>query len=69
MAKKVTYNDRSKEELTKIANDKREELRALRFNASGSKTRNVKTTRVLRKEVARALTALNLPDRQAGAQK
>ena len=59
MAKKITYNDRSKEELTKIVSDKREELRALRFNVAGSKTRNVKAARNLRKEVARALTASN----------
>lgn len=59
MAKKNDYKDRSKEELTKIANDKREELRALRFGAAGSKNKNVKAARVMRKEVARALTALN----------
>jgi ribosomal protein L29 len=58
MAKKTTYNGKSPEELRKLVADKREELRALRFNASGSKTRNVKAARMLRKEVARALTAL-----------
>ena len=59
MAKKINYNDRSKDELAKIVSDKREELRALRFNVAGSKTRNVKAARNLRKEVARALTAAN----------
>jgi ribosomal protein L29 len=59
MAKKNDYNGRSKDELNKIANDKREELRALRFNVAGSKTHNVKAARNLRKEIARALTAVN----------
>ena len=40
----------------KLAQDKREELRALRFGVAGSKNRNVKAARSLRKEVARALT-------------
>jgi ribosomal protein L29 len=55
--KKEKYNDRSKEELAKVVADKREDLRALRFNVAGSKTRNVKAARNLRKEIARALTA------------
>jgi ribosomal protein L29 len=59
MAKKINYNDRSKEELAKVVSDTREELRALRFNVAGSKTRNVKAARNLRKQVARALTAAN----------
>ncbi len=40
----------------KLAADKREELRVLRFGIAGSKNRNVKAARTLRKEVARALT-------------
>lgn len=59
MAKKQDYKGHSKEELTKMANDKREELRSLRFNVAGSKTRNVKQQATLRKEIARALTAKN----------
>lgn len=59
MAKKIDHKGRSKEELNKIVGDKREELRALRFNVAGSKTHNVKAARNLRKEVARALTARN----------
>lgn len=69
MAKKTDYKNNTPEELTKLANDKREDLRTLRFNVAGSKNRDVKAARKLRKEVARALTALNLPDRQAGAKK
>ena len=59
MAKKTSYNSRPKEELQKIAHDKREELRALRFGSAGSKNKNVKAARTLRREIARALTALN----------
>jgi len=58
MAKKISYNEKSKEELVKVAHDAREELRTLRFGAAGSKNKNVKAARVLRKTVARALTAL-----------
>lgn len=58
MAKKQDLKTRSRDELAKLAHDKREELRALRFSSSGSKNRNVKLARTLRKAVARALTAL-----------
>ncbi len=59
MAKKIDLKNHSKEELLKIANDKREDLRALRFNVAGSKNRDVKQASKLRKEIARALTQLN----------
>jgi len=65
MAKKNAYNGKEPAELTKIANDKREELRALRFGGAGSKNKNVKAARELRKEIARALTALNASSAQA----
>lgn len=59
MAKKNSLTNHTPEDLNKLAADKREELRALRFSVAGSKNRNVKLARVLRKEVARALTELN----------
>ncbi|MDE2071229.1 MAG: 50S ribosomal protein L29 [Patescibacteria group bacterium] len=59
MAQKTSYNGRSKEELLKTANDKREELRVLRFGSAGSKNKNVKAVRTLRKDIARVLTAMN----------
>lgn len=59
MTKKLDLTKHSKEDLQKLAAEKREELRALRFSASGSKNRNVKLARTLRKTIARALTALN----------
>ncbi len=58
MAKKTSLKTLSPEDLTKLVSDKREELRSLRFAVAGSKNRNVKLGRTLRKEVARALTCL-----------
>lgn len=59
MAKKTSLITNSNEELHKLVGDKREELRALRFSVAGSKNRNVKLARTLRKEIARALTQIN----------
>ena len=58
MSKKTDLKNHSVEDLNKLAKDKREELRALRFNVAGSKNRDVKLAQKLRKEVARALTEL-----------
>lgn len=69
MAKKTDYKNNTPEELMKLANDKREELRTLRFNVAGSKNRDVKAARKLRKEVARALTALHDSLAKSGAGK
>ncbi|MDB5225725.1 MAG: ribosomal protein [Candidatus Adlerbacteria bacterium] len=59
MAKKTDLTKHTKPELIKLAQEKREELRVLRFGLAGSKNRNVKAARNLRKEVARALTQAN----------
>lgn len=56
MAKKISYKDHSPEDLAKLVADKREELRRLRFSATGSKNTNVKQAKNLRREIARALT-------------
>lgn len=66
MAKKTDYNKTSAEELHKAIASKREELRALRFNVAGSKNRDVKAAAKLRKEIARALTALRSTTLTAG---
>jgi ribosomal protein L29 len=58
MAKKNSLTNNTADELRKLADDKREELRALRFSVAGSKNRNVKAAAGLRKEIARALTEL-----------
>ena len=59
MTKKTSLKKHSKEELTALVSTKREELRTLRFAVAGSKNRNVKQGRTLRKVIARALTELN----------
>jgi ribosomal protein L29 len=59
--KKTDLTKHTKEDLMKLAQDKREELRALRFGVAGSKNRDVKQAYKLRKEIARALTAINKP--------
>jgi len=59
MAKKTNLQNHTPADLTKLVADKREELRALRFNVAGSKNRDVKLASKLRKEIARALTRLH----------
>lgn len=46
------------EEMERYAAEKREELRRLRFSVAGSKNRNVKQAKELRREIARAETEL-----------
>ncbi len=59
MAKKTDFTKHSAEELAAFVAEKRETLRALRFSVAGSKNRNVKEAKELRKTIARALTATN----------
>jgi len=56
MAKKTNLHNHSEEELNTLVADKREELRALRFAASGSKNKSVKLGATLRKQIARSRT-------------
>lgn len=46
-------------ELVKALAEKREALRAFRFAASGAKNKNVKEGALLKKDIARILTALS----------
>lgn len=46
------------QELTELLKTKREELRVFRFGSAGSKSRNVKEGKNLRKDIARILTVL-----------
>ena len=50
---------RSKEELQKTLGTLREKLQAFRFATAGSKAKNVKEGKSIRKDIARTLTALN----------
>lgn len=54
-------------ELQKQVADKREALRVFRFGGAGSRTRDVRAGRTLRREIAQALTELRA--RQLSANK
>jgi ribosomal protein L29 len=56
--KKNSYTGKNIEELQKVIREKREALQAFRFGTSGSKTRNVKEGKMLRKDIARAETEM-----------
>jgi ribosomal protein L29 len=47
-------------DLNKLIAEKREAIRGFRFGSTGSKTKNVKLGRSLRKEVAQIMTELSL---------
>jgi ribosomal protein L29 len=49
---------KSEAELAKTLTEKREALRAFRFGISGSKIKNMREGRAIRKEIARVMTAL-----------
>lgn len=55
----MAHKEKTDAELTKDLAKHREDLRGLRFNVAGSKVRNVKEAKTLRKEIARVLTELN----------
>ncbi|HVU75855.1 MAG TPA: 50S ribosomal protein L29 [Candidatus Paceibacterota bacterium] len=53
------FKNMSIEQIQKEVAAKREALRSFRFGAAGSRSKNVKEGRNLRKEIARLLTELN----------
>ena len=58
---------KSVKDLEKIVREKREELRKFRFGSSGSRVRNVRDGRNIRKTIARALTELKKRLEKKGA--
>lgn len=50
---------KTKADLMKLLNDKKESLRVSRFGTSGSKNKNVKETKELKRDIARILTIIN----------
>lgn len=52
------YSKQDIPELQKALADKRESLRSFRFSISGSRARNVREGRELRKDIARIMTEL-----------
>ena len=60
MAKKIeNLKEMESAELNKTLLDRQESLRVLRFNTEGSKSKNVKESLSLRKQIARVLTEIN----------
>lgn len=58
MAKKAK-KAKNERELRKELNQKRKELQDFKFSIAGSKTRNVREGRNIKKDIARTLTELN----------
>lgn len=56
---KNTLTKETPDSLKKMLGDKREALRVFRFEGAGSRRRNVREGRALRRDIARILTALN----------
>lgn len=46
-------------DLAKMLAEKKEALRVFRFGAAGAKSKNVREGRSIRKDIARAMTAMN----------
>ncbi len=61
---RMDFKDKKDSELQKELYEKRKALRLFRFGIAGSKIKNVKEGRVLRKDIARIMTELN--SRSAG---
>lgn len=57
--KKEIKKKKSEADLAKEFGEKRIQLRDIRFAGSGSKSKNVKEQKNIKKEIARILTALN----------
>ena len=64
----TTLTKKSEADLRKMLKDKRSELQRFRFGMSGSKTRNVKRGRDVKKEIARILTELTRRRREESSQ-
>lgn len=56
--KKTDHKNRTPDDLRKEVSDKRNALRNFRFGGAGSRSRNVREGRNLRKEIAQILTEL-----------
>jgi ribosomal protein L29 len=54
------FKNKTPQELTKLIAEKREVLRAFRFDSTGSKTKNVKLGHTTKKEIARIMTELSI---------
>lgn len=50
--------DKTKADLVKILDEKKEVLRTFRFGGAGAKTKNVKEGKTITKDIARIMTAM-----------
>lgn len=57
--KKENLKEMKKDELVKMLALLQEEIRVIRFKAEGSKSKNVKESLALKKQIARILTEIN----------
>ena len=56
--KKIDLTTKTAADMDKMLADKREALRVFRFEGAGSRARNVRGGRALRREIARIMTEL-----------
>ena len=54
------YKDKTPQDLMKLIAEKRKGIRDFRFGSTGSKQKNVKMGRTLRKDIARIMTELSM---------
>ncbi|MFZ2038477.1 MAG: 50S ribosomal protein L29 [Minisyncoccia bacterium] len=59
----MDYKNKSKAELQKLIAEKKEGLLKFRFGIAGSKIKNMREGRVLRRDIARLETELPLADK------
>lgn len=52
------FKNKTEKELAGLVAEKRESLRAFKFGTAGSKTRNVKESATIKRDIARILTEL-----------
>lgn len=53
------FKNKTETDLRKMLTEKREAVRKFRFDVAGSKIKNVREARTLRKDIARILTVLS----------
>ena len=58
--KSTELRQKSREELQKLLEEKREKLRILRFDLASGKVKNVREIREIKKDIARILTMLRI---------
>ena len=55
----MDFKKKTDQDLHKILSEKRTDLRSFRFGLSGSRTKNIKKGKEVKRDIARALTELS----------